>query len=153
MSKIKTRHTLNELLVGLFNYILYIEERNLKDKGVPLTITEVHLLESIHKASDNTVSHIAARSMVTKGTLSTNVSKLVRKGYLLKIKDEIDGRIVRLQLTDKAKPILAVHESFHETLIDRTIEDLKLGDNEVLNQSLEAILAYFRDEYRIQANV
>ena len=27
----RAKHTLNELLVGLFNYILYIEEKNLKD--------------------------------------------------------------------------------------------------------------------------
>ena len=35
------RHTTNELLVGLFNYILYIEDRNLKKKkkkkkGIPI---------------------------------------------------------------------------------------------------------------------
>lgn len=28
-----TRHTLNELLVDLFNYILLIEEKNLRDQG------------------------------------------------------------------------------------------------------------------------
>ena len=32
----QTRHTLNELLVWLFNYILYIEEKNLKASGVHL---------------------------------------------------------------------------------------------------------------------
>ena len=38
--KNKTRYRLNELLVGLFNYILYIEEKNLKDQGVPLTMSK-----------------------------------------------------------------------------------------------------------------
>lgn len=45
--KLNTRHTLNELLVGLFNYILYIEERNLKDSGVNLSMNDVHILENI----------------------------------------------------------------------------------------------------------
>ena len=149
----KTRHTLNELLVGLFNYILYIEERNLKDKGVVLTMSEVHLLECIEKASDNSMTHIANRSMVTKGTLTTNISKLEKKGYVKRYKDDHDGRIVRLKITDKAKPVLEIHDAFHDHLIDKTIADLHLEDNEVLNQSLEQILAYFRDEYRSKANI
>ena len=149
----KTRHTLNELLVGLFNYILYIEERNLKDKGVPLTMSEVHILESIVKTSDNSMSHIAARLMVTKGTLTTNISKLEKKGYVERYKDENDGRIVRLKITAKAEPVLKVHDDFHNHLIDKTLADLHLEDNEVLNQSLEQILAYFRDEYRSKANI
>ena len=47
------RHTTNELLVGLFNYILYIEERNLKKRGIELSMNDVHILENIKKASDN----------------------------------------------------------------------------------------------------
>ena len=63
------RHTTNELLVGLFNYILYIEDRNLKKRGITLSMNDVHILENIQKASDNSMSHIAARLMVTQGTL------------------------------------------------------------------------------------
>ena len=80
------RHTTNELLVGLFNYILYIEERNLKKRGIELSMNDVHILENIKKASDNSMSHIAARLMVTQGTLTTNVTKLINKGYLRSIK-------------------------------------------------------------------
>ena len=46
-----TRHTLNELLVYLFNYILAIEEKNLRDQGVDLSMTEVHILEAIQKVN------------------------------------------------------------------------------------------------------
>ena len=66
----RTRHTMNELLVGMFNYILYLEERNLKQKGVKLSMNEVHILESIQKASDNSMSHIAKRLMVTQASFS-----------------------------------------------------------------------------------
>ena len=46
-----TRHTLNELLVDLFNYILLIEEKNLRDQGVKLSMTEVHILEAIGRVN------------------------------------------------------------------------------------------------------
>lgn len=143
----KTRHTLNELLVGMFNYILYLEERNLKRKGVKLSMNEVHILESIEKASDNSMSHIAKRLMITQGTLTTNVAKLVNKGYVVRVKDPSDKRLVRLTLTDKAKEVLEIHDDFHREMIDKTIGDLGLDENEVLNESLENILSYFRQVY------
>ncbi|MGN1277504.1 MAG: MarR family winged helix-turn-helix transcriptional regulator [Floccifex sp.] len=142
-----TKHTINELLVGMFNYILYIEERNLKKKNIKLSMSEVHLLESIEKASDNTMSHIARRSMITQGTLTTNVKTLVAKGYVERYKDQKDGRVVRLKITDKAKEVLKVHDDFHETMIDKAISDLKLDDNKVLIDSLKNILDYFSEQY------
>ena len=143
----RTRHTLNELLVGMFNYILYLEERNLKQKGVKLSMNEVHILESIQKASDNSMSHIAKRLMVTQGTLTTNVAKLVTKGYVERLRDPADKRVVRLNITEKAEEVLKVHEDFHREMIDKTIGDLGLDENEVLIQSLENILEYFRQVY------
>ena len=146
----KTRHTLNELLVGLFNFILYIEANNLKQKGVELSINEVHILESIEKASSNTMSHLARRMMVTSGTLTTNVSRLEKKGYVERYRDENDRRIVRLRNTAKALEVLKVHDEFHKNMIDKAIGDLGLDENEVLNTTLENILEYFSDEYSDQ---
>ena len=143
----RTRHTLNELLVGMFNYILYLEERNLKQKGVKLSMNEVHILENIQKTSDNSMSHIAKRLMVTQGTLTTNVAKLVTKGYVERLRDPADKRVVRLNITEKAEEVLKVHEDFHRDMIDKTIGDLGLDENEVLIQSLENILEYFRQAY------
>lgn len=142
-----TRHTLNELLVGLFNYILYIEERNLKSSGVTLSMNEVHILENVEKASDNTMSHIAGRLMVTQGTLTTSVSKLINKGCIVRYQDENDKRVYRLKNTEKALDILKIHDDFHANMIDKAIGDLKLDENEDLNGMLENILRYFRDEY------
>lgn len=148
-----TRHTINELLVGLFNYILYIEDRNLKEKGVPLTMTEVHILENVLKTSNNSMSHIAGRMMITQGTLTTSAGRLIQKGYLERYRDEEDRRVVRLRLTDKADEVLKIHEEFHENLIDKAIGDLGLQENTILMESLERLLDYFRDEYRIKANI
>lgn len=141
------RHTLNELLVGLFQYILYIEERNIRNKGFDLSMNDVHILENIAKASDNSMSHIAARIMVTQGTMSTNISRLIKKGYVVKYRDDADKRVQRLINTNKAKPVLEVHDEFHKNMIDKVIKAMGLEENEILNESLERILAYFREQY------
>lgn len=148
MTENKTRQTLNELLVDLFNFILYIQEKHMKEKGVTLTMSEVHLLENVIKSKNNTVTNIADAMLITKGTFSVNASRLIKKGYLIKYKDEEDKRIVRVEITDKARNVLKIHDEFHENLIDRALEDLNLSDNETLNKSFESILNYFKTEYK-----
>ncbi len=120
----------------------------MKEKGVPLTMYEVHLLENVSKIKNNTIGNIADAMLVTKGTLSVNASRLIKKGYLTKYVDKDDRRVVRVEITDKAKEVLKIHDEFHENLIDRALEDLNLSDNEILNKSFESILNYFKTEYK-----
>lgn len=141
------RHTINELLVKLFNYILYIEGKNLKKKGVDLSMNSVHLLEIIQNTKENTMSNIAQTAMITQGTLTTNVKKLVENGVLERYQDSQDKRITRLRLTEKGKQIVAIHDAFHKEMIDRVISDLGLEDDVVLAKSLENLVDYFRKTY------
>jgi len=143
----KAKHTLNELLVGLFNYILYIEEKNLKDRGVKLTMHEVHTLESIQKTSDNSMTYVARRCMVAQSTLTSNVAKLEKKGFVIRYKDEKDKRITRVSITEKALEVLKIHDDFHTDMINKAVSDLGLDENVLLIDTLENILEYFRKEY------
>lgn len=142
-----TRHTLNELLVDLFNYILLIEEKNLRDHGVTLSMTEVHILESIEKSESNMMSAIAKRLMVTQGTLTVSTSKLVKKGYVERVKDEKDKRIVRLKLTDKAQSVLDEHDRFHQEMIEKLLNELELDKEQELIQSLRNLMEFFKTKY------
>lgn len=141
------RHTLNELLVNLFNYILLIEEKNLRDQNVDLSMTEVHILEAIEKSDSNMMSAIAKRLMVTQGTLSVSTAKLVKKGYINRVKDEKDKRIVRLTLSEKANDVLKIHEKFHTEMIDKVVDELEVDKDEKLMKSLENVLAFFKERY------
>ncbi len=144
-----TRHTLNELLVDLFNFILLIEEKNLQDQGVKLSMTEVHILEAVEKSPSNMMSAIAKRLMVTQGTLTVSTTKLVKKGYLERCKDEIDKRIVRLVLTDKAKTVLKTHNDFHEKMIDRLLNELDVDEEQELILSLRNLMDFFKANYKL----
>lgn len=142
-----TRHTLNELLVDLFNYILLIEEKNLRDQGVKLSMTEVHILEAIQKSESTMMSAIAKRLMVTQGTLTVSTSKLVKKGYVERVKDEKDKRIVRLTLTDKAESVMLMHNQFHEAMIEKLLNELELDKEEELIRSLKNLMKFFKEKY------
>ena len=142
-----TRRTLNELLVNLFNNILAIEEANLQNQHVSLSMTEVHILEAIVKSESNMMSAVAKYLMITQGTLTVSVSKLEKKGYVERIKDESDRRIVRLRITDKAKDVLSVHDEFHKQMIYKIVNDLDIEEEQELLKSLVKVSEFFKESY------
>jgi len=132
--------------------VVYVWDEFTKDKvtkiAKSLQISWGGSSDSVWFIENNTIGNIADAMLVTKGTLSVNASRLIKKGYLTKYVDKEDRRVVRVEITDKARDILKIHDEFHENLIDRALEDLNLSDNEVLNKSFESILTYFKTEYR-----
>ncbi len=142
-----TRRTLNELLVNLFNNILAIEEANLQNQHVSLSMTEVHILEAIEKSESNMMSAVAKYLMITQGTLTVSVSKLEKKGYVERIKDESDRRIVRLKNTEKANTVLQVHNDFHKQMIDKIVNDLDIEEEQELLKSLYKVSQFFKESY------
>lgn len=141
------RTILNELLVDMFNHILILEQKNLQDKGIKLSMSEVHTLENIQKSESKTMTDVAKRSLVTSGTLTVAVNRLEEKGYINRVRDEIDRRIIRLELTKKAKAVLSIHDKFHDHMINSFIKDLNVDEDTVLIESLEKIMDYFKQNY------
>lgn len=138
---------LNRLIVDLFNHILYLEEKNIQDQNIELTMGEIHLLENIENSPEKTVGKVAKLHGVTLGTATVGIDKLVKKGYVVKAKDEKDKRIVRLSLTSPAYHVLAVHAKFHEDMIQSIVKDLDLQSQDELVHSLKNIVEYFHEKY------
>jgi DNA-binding MarR family transcriptional regulator len=141
------REVLNELLVDMFNHILILEQKNLQEQGVELSMSEVHTLENIEKSESKTMSDVARLSLVTQGTLTVAVKRLQEKGYISRERDTSDRRIVRLALTPKAKEVMRIHDKFHEDMIDSFIEDLHVDQDHALINSLTKIMDYFKLNY------
>lgn len=138
---------INELLVDVFNHILSIEYHELKNRGVKLSMNEVHVLEAIEETGNPTMSNLAKRLRVTVGTLTTAMNKLVEKGFVRRYREPEDKRKVLIKLTEQAYPVLDIHNQFHDEMIDSIIEDMKLEQDDVLIQSLSNIRDYFRNKY------
>lgn len=138
---------INELLVEVFNQILSIEADILKEKGVKLSMTEVHVLEAIRNTEVTTMGNVAKKLRITLGTLTTSVNVLVKKEYVSRYREETDRRKVYLKLNKSAYEVLEIHDSFHEDMISSIIDDLKIDEDEVLVKSLENISEYFKNKY------
>ncbi|MGL4383335.1 MAG: MarR family winged helix-turn-helix transcriptional regulator [Bacilli bacterium] len=141
-----SKNVLNNILVELFNHILYLEEQNLNLSQSNLTMNEVHLMDEIAKGQQPTMGYLAKQLMITEGTLSTNFKRLEDKGYVYKQRSEIDGRIFNAYLKDKAIPILKDHEAFHTKMIDQVLDQLSGEEEVLLINTLVKIAKYFNHQ-------
>jgi len=144
---ISPKEVINELLVDVFNHILSIEADVLKQRGVKISMTEVHVLEAIKNSQIPTMGSVAQKLRVTLGTLTTSINVLVRKNYVARYRDESDRRKVYLKLSDSALEVLKVHDEFHNEMVSSLFKDLELEKDEVLMKSLENISQYFKEHY------
>ena len=87
---------LNDLLVDTFKVITKIEEVSIRRTGCELSVSEVHILESVGKggAEGRTISDIADDLRITLPSVTIAINKLVKKGYVQKVKSPTDGRMV-----------------------------------------------------------
>jgi len=143
----RAKKLINELLVEVFNQILGIEADMLKEKGVKLSMTEVHVLEAIRNTEITTMGNVAKKLRVTLGTLTTSINVLVKKAYVSRYREETDRRKVYLKLNDSAYEVLKIHDAFHEEMISSIIDDLKIDEDEILVKSLDNINEYFKNKY------
>jgi DNA-binding MarR family transcriptional regulator len=144
MAMSEAKPLINELLVDIFNRILAIEGEELKNNGVRLSMSEVHVLEAINLASEPSMSAIAKKLGITVGSATTAINTLVQKGYVTRRSIDQDRRKVLVSLEKPALEVLRIHDHFHEKMIDSIFADLHIDEDEILITSLKKVASYFR---------
>ncbi|MFB0918048.1 MAG: MarR family transcriptional regulator [Clostridiaceae bacterium] len=142
------RKVLNHLFVNVFNQILRIEEKVIKQQTVlNLTVNEMHTIEAIGKYTSKNMSEVAELLNITTGTLTISVNRLIEKGYVERMRDEDDRRIVRIKLTDKGMKAFDKHEEYHEEMVNTVLSNLSDEEAEVLSRTLISISNFFKIKY------
>jgi DNA-binding MarR family transcriptional regulator len=142
---------LNELLVDTFNDILTIEQKALQSGMFnDISVTEIHTIEAIGMYGSKSMSEVANILDITVGTLTTAISHLVRKDYVIRRKSEEDRRMVYVSLTKKGKLAYRVHEKFHKDMVKATIEGLEEEEEKILIKSLDKLNKFFKEKYDLK---
>ena len=95
---------LNEVIVDTYRSILRVEENILKRSDqTDLSISEIHMLEAVGKGKDRrrTISELAEVLNITLPSVTVAINKLMKKGYVEKVRGEEDGRIVYVSLPSR----------------------------------------------------
>ena len=139
---------INIALVKLFNMVLKLEERALKESSFRnLTINEIHTLEAISMDKSKTMSSIANELIISQSTLTSSVNRLVKMGYVDRFGVDDDRRIVKLQLTKNGREALKEHEAFHVAMVSEAIKTLSAEESDTLAETLDALVDFFGKFY------
>lgn len=137
----------NHFLRDVFNEILKTEEECLASSSSNLSLKEMHVIEAVDDAqvlnTDNRSTAIASVLRITPGTLTTAVSLLEKKGYLVRKKDDVDRRIVRLYVTEKGKQICELHHKFHDEMVHAIVTTLNSEELHILTKGLKKLSDFF----------
>ncbi|WP_180365103.1 MarR family winged helix-turn-helix transcriptional regulator [Kandleria vitulina] len=143
-STISQRELINDSFTCLFQKMHVLEDYYLKQKGIKdLSSNELRILDITTQMQCPTMGDIAHRSKLSNGTITITMSKLEKKGYAQRIRDEIDKRIVRVKLTPVGLKAVRCRKKFFEELIDHACEDQHIVSDELLLNTLKKISEFF----------
>ncbi len=136
---------IDQVLVHLFNDLLRIEERTLQRHCGPLSMREIHIIESVcaQQHDDNTMTVLAAMQRITVGSLTVAIKTLERKGYVVRQRSETDRRRVHVLPTPAALEVEKHHRAFHSRMVQAVTHAVPSDQLDVLIDSLHRINDYF----------
>ncbi len=139
---------LNQLLVLAYRKVNKLEEGILHSmSGRELSISEMHLLEAVGEKKDEGIPlyELAQRMELSAPTVTVAVSKLVKKGFVIKSKSEKDKRSVIVELTRTGKKMNAAHRYFHEQMVRDINKLLNPEEREGLLRGIQQLNRFFQD--------
>lgn len=142
---------LNEVIVDTYRSILRVEENTLKRSDqTDLSISEIHMLEAVGKGKDRrrTISELAEVLNITLPSVTVAINKLMKKGYVEKVRGEEDGRIVYVSLTRQGRRIDSAHRYFHESMVRSIIRDMTESEMQALYKGVMKLDAFLKEQLK-----
>ena len=142
---------LNEVIVDTYRSILRVEENILKRSDqTDLSISAIHMLEAVGKGKDRrrTISELAEVLNITLPSVTVAINKLMKKGYVEKVRGEEDGRIVYVSLTRQGRRIDSAHRYFHESMVRSIIRDMTESEMQALYKGVMKLDAFLKEQLK-----
>lgn len=103
-----------------------------------LYMREVHFVVEIGSMDSPTMSEVANKLNVTQGAVTQMATRLEKKGYVIRHKDNQDKRVTTISLTEKGKILCEEHIAFDKKEHGEISERLK----DFSDEELEKLIHY-----------
>ncbi len=135
----------NIVLQDFYKLFYETEDLALKQGIKCLTHTELHVIEAI--GSDSlTMNELSDRLGITMGTATVAISKLSEKGFINRIRSDLDRRKVFVSLSKKGDEALNYHNNYHDMIMSSITQNIDSEDIEVFVTVFEKILKNLREK-------
>ncbi|MBN2263806.1 MAG: MarR family transcriptional regulator [Prolixibacteraceae bacterium] len=121
----------------LINVLLSKSEQlevDLKKKSAieELSIKQLQCIELIDELENPTLSELSERLKITKPSTTVMIDRLADKGYVTKVKSDVDKRSAHVHLTSKGKEAGHLHENVHHAIAKHMTRNLTDSEKEIL---------------------
>ena len=106
-----------------------------------LTPQEIHTIALIGVMDFPRMSQLAARGHVTRGAVTVMINKLAKKGYVKKVRDGKDRRVVHVTLTPKGESVEREHKRYHAKTNKRLLAELTKTEKLEIEKLLRKLAA------------
>jgi len=138
---------LNEMLVNLFNHVMDIESQAvITEEFKDISNNDMHIIEAVGVEEPRKMSEVAKKLAVTQGTLTTTITGLEKKGYVVRDRSESDKRVVYVTLTERGKKAFYHHRDFHKNMIKSVVVGLDDEEKRLLYKCLVKLDKFFEFE-------
>lgn len=146
MNKNQDYEVINKALINTYSGILWIEENELrKSTFSDLTIKEMHAVDAISMYNHQTISQVADKLHLTPGTMTSMTDRLIRKGYVQRVRDTDDRRVIRLILTKRGRVLYRAHRAFHNMMVERFLQDINEDELKVVKKALKNLESFVEE--------
>lgn len=123
---IKNIEALNHAIIEFYDKLSSWEQSVVKDKH--FSLAQTHTMEVLGSHGSMRMKELANRLGITTGTLTVQVDKLVKAGFIARRAHHSDRRSILVELTEQGQAFYREHDDLHLALT----EDIsaKLDDNE-----------------------
>ncbi|WP_256079501.1 MarR family winged helix-turn-helix transcriptional regulator [Massilia sp. YIM B04103] len=101
---------------------------------------QLWIMQELAETPDLRVGQITARLAIQQATTSNLLESLVRKGHIVKTRDQQDQRVVKLSLSEQGRALLEAAPKPARGLLPEALAKLEPGHLASLNTGLQGLL-------------
>ncbi|MFX1467457.1 MAG: MarR family winged helix-turn-helix transcriptional regulator [Promethearchaeota archaeon] len=139
----------NQNLVGkileTISELAFLERRRkITYKGIKLFPSEIHLLLFVYHIQDKNITQIADHLGLTKGAISQTLSRLQKKGIIIKETEPFQKNQLHIQFTNKGKILMDHVNEFRGFLETEFLSYLKTktsGEKQLISNFLDTLVS------------
>ncbi|MFX1329087.1 MAG: MarR family winged helix-turn-helix transcriptional regulator [Promethearchaeota archaeon] len=118
--------------------------RKITYKGIKLFPSEIHLLLFVYHIQDKNITQIADHLGLTKGAISQTLSRLQKKGIIIKETEPFQKNQLHIQFTNKGKILMDHVNEFRGFLETEFLSYLKTktsGEKQLISNFLDTLVS------------
>lgn len=128
--------SINILLVKIYRDLDSLEEQMLSASSLNLSISEIHMLDAVQHAGPEegaaTISELSEFLSISLPSVTMAVNKLEAREFVERRRNQQDGRVVRVHLTQKGRKAERAHRYFHRTMVREIAAELTSAEKQSL---------------------